>query len=263
MLAALRIGVGRASCGRLANLRPPLRRSVGASLISTVPCFSRMTTVGVKTSLEPGKPSMHSMFVSRGRRCRSFSSVPSYKTFEEIKQRLKEGNNRYVADVEDLKSNADLRASLKGGQSPFAIVLSCADSRVVPEMIFDCNIGELFVVRVAGNIANSSSIASIEYAVSNLGCKYILVLGHEACGAVNAAIAGGDNGKHLNHLCSHIEEAVHTSSSKETTDVVKLNATINANGLLKNSPIISDLVENKQVEIGAGFYAFDGTVEFL
>ena len=80
---------------------------------------------------------------------------------QEIKERLKSGNNRYISDKENLSSDTDLRNSLTSGQSPFAIILSCADSRVVPEMIFDCNIGELFVVRVAGNIANSSSIASI------------------------------------------------------------------------------------------------------
>ena len=85
---------------------------------------------------------------------------------QEIKQRLIDGNNQYVQDNENLQSNRELRSSLTDGQYPFAIILSCADSRVVPEMIFNCNIGELFVVRVAGNIANTSSIASIEYAVA-------------------------------------------------------------------------------------------------
>ena len=98
----------------------------------------------------------------------------------QIQERLKEGNKRYVSDLENPSSDKELRGSLTGGQQPFAIVLSCADSRVVPEMIFDCNIGELFVVRVAGNIANKSSIASIEYAVAHLNCKMILVLGHES-----------------------------------------------------------------------------------
>ena len=114
-------------------------------------------------------------------------------TVEEIKNRLLSGNENYVNDKESLNSDVSLRASLTEGQQPFAIVLSCADSRVVPEMIFDCNIGELFVVRVAGNIANASSIASIEYAVAHLKCKMILVLGHESCGAVTAAVNGGDN----------------------------------------------------------------------
>ena len=94
---------------------------------------------------------------------------------QEIQERLKEGNKRYVEDKENPTSDQGLRSSLTGGQQPFAIILSCADSRVVPEMIFDCNIGELFVVRVAGNIANMSSMASIEYAVAHLNCKFCLL----------------------------------------------------------------------------------------
>jgi carbonic anhydrase len=166
-------------------------------------------------------------------------------TPNDIKQRLMDGNKRYVADIEDLDSSKDLRVSVIAGQSPFAIILSCADSRVVPEMIFDCNIGELFVIRVAGNIANKCSIASIEYAVAHLGCKLIFVLGHQACGAVTAAVKGGDNvSTNLNHLCSHIEEAVKTSSkSAGINDIVKLNAVINANNLIKNSNIISNSVK--------------------
>ena len=89
-------------------------------------------------------------------------------------------------------------------------------------MIFDCNIGELFVVRVAGNIANMSSMASIEYAVAHLNCKLILVLGHESCGAVTAAVNGGDNGPNLNHLCDHIADAVKAGEGKELWKLLKL-----------------------------------------
>ena len=179
-------------------------------------------------------------------------------------KRLIDGNNRYVTDKESLISDKELRSSLQEGQSPFAIILSCADSRVVPEMIFDCNIGELFVVRVAGNIANTSSIASIEYAVAHIGCKVIVVLGHENCGAVTAALKGGDNGKNLNHLCSHIEPAVEESPSGEINDVVKLNAILNAKRLLTNSEIISTAVTNDKLEIISGYYNFvEGEVDFL
>ena len=180
-------------------------------------------------------------------------------TPNDIKQRLMDGNKRYVADIEDLDSSKDLRIKVVAGQQPFAIILSCADSRVVPEMIFDCNIGELFVIRVAGNIANKCSIASIEYAVAHLGCKLIFVLGHQSCGAVTAAVNnnGKDNGStNLNHLCSHIEEAVKTSSKSACIDdVVKLNAIINANNLIKNSNIIQNNVKNKNLEICAGYYS--------
>jgi carbonic anhydrase len=183
---------------------------------------------------------------------------------EEIKSRLIEGNNRYVEDKEDLKSDIVLRQKLTAGQQPFAIILSCADSRVVPEMIFDCNIGELFVVRVAGNIANSSSIASIEYAVANIGCKLIVVLGHESCGAVTATIKGGDNGKNLNHLCSFISPSIELAEDAHVNSVVKANAKYNANLLEKNSEIISGFVSSGKLKIQPAYYSLTkGNVDFL
>jgi len=105
-------------------------------------------------------------------------------THSEIKQRLQEGNSRFVEDKLDGKlQNSSRRSDLTGGQQPFAIVLSCADSRVVPELAFDTGLGELFVLRVAGNIANTETIASIEYAVAHCGSKAIVVMGHQSCGA--------------------------------------------------------------------------------
>ena len=182
----------------------------------------------------------------------------------QIQERLKEGNKRYVSDLENPSSDKELRGSLTGGQQPFAIVLSCADSRVVPEMIFDCNIGELFVVRVAGNIANKSSIASIEYAVAHLNCKMILVLGHESCGAVTAAVNGGDNGPNLNHLTDHIANAVHAGQGKELADVIKINAADNAKALASNSQIIGDAVVNNSVVIKSAYYNLgSGVVDFI
>jgi carbonic anhydrase len=183
---------------------------------------------------------------------------------QDIKKRLIDGNHQYMQDDENLKSSAELRSSLTTGQNPFAIILSCADSRVVPEMIFDCNIGELFVVRVAGNIANSSSIASIEYAVAHLNCSLIVVLGHESCGAVTAAIQGGDNGKNLNHLCSHIEPAVKSADSSDVNTVVKVNARTNAQMLSENSEIINAAIKNNTLEIIPAYYHLgEGKVDFL
>lgn len=183
---------------------------------------------------------------------------------QEIKERLIKGNQSYIADNESLKSDSSLRETLINGQSPFAIVLSCADSRVVPEMIFDCNIGELFVVRVAGNIANSSSIASIEYAVAHLNCKMILVLGHESCGAVTAAVQGGDNGPNLNHLVNHISDSVKMGEGKELIDVIKINASNNAKTLVENSAILKNAVDQSGLVIESGYYSLgSGKVDFL
>lgn len=172
---------------------------------------------------------------------------------------LQEGNQKYIADkLQHNHSDSDRRISQTGGQAPFAIVLSCADSRVVPELIFDQGIGDIFVIRVAGNTANPSSIASIEYAVAHLGSKLIVVLGHESCGACGAAIAGGDNGPNLNHLLEFISPAVNQSESKDVNDVVNINAVNQAKSLSDNSNIISDAVQNNGVEIVTAFYNLDG-----
>lgn len=183
---------------------------------------------------------------------------------KEIKERLIKGNLMYVNDKENPSSDNELRKSLTSGQEPFAIILSCADSRVVPEMIFDCNIGELFVVRVAGNIANTSSTASIEYAVAHLNCKMIVVLGHESCGAVTAAVQGGDNGPNLNHLTEHISSAVAMGEGKDLSDVIKINAANNAQDLISNSSIIEDAVSQGNLSIESAYYNLgSGKVDFI
>ena len=178
--------------------------------------------------------------------------------------RLKEGNARFVQDKLDGKLQDSARKeSLTGGQSPFAIVLSCADSRVVPELAFDTGLGEIFVVRVAGNVANPSSMASIEYAVAHLGTKLIVVMGHESCGAVAAAIAGGDNGPNLNHLLGFISPVVEANQGADMPVVVNENAKSSAKGLVENSSIISDAVQNNDVKIVSAYYNLnDGKVDF-
>jgi carbonic anhydrase len=187
-------------------------------------------------------------------------------TSADILQRLKDGNSRFDSDqLEGKLQDSSRRASLTNGQEPYAIVLSCADSRVVPELAFDAGLGELFVVRVAGNVANSSSVASIEYAVAHIGCKVIVVLGHQACGAVTAAVGGGDNGYNLNHLLSHITPAIAAAGEGASiTNVVKKNAELTAKELKGRSAIISNAVSNGSLEILPAYYHLDsGTVEFL
>lgn len=189
-----------------------------------------------------------------------------HMNINEIKQRLVEGNERFVADKLDGKlQDSSRRENLTNGQEPYAIVLSCADSRVVPEIAFDTGLGELFVVRVAGNIANTSSVASIEYAVAHCGSRVIVVLGHQSCGAVTAAVNGGDNGYNLNHLLSHITPAIAASGDDASiTDVVKTNASLTAQELISRSNIIRDAVQNGQVEIVPAYYNLDsGKIDFL
>ena len=182
-----------------------------------------------------------------------------------IIERLQAGNQRFMSDRSErsLRDSAR-RKELSGGQNPWAIVLSCADSRVVPEEAFDTGLGELFVIRVAGNIANTSSIASIEYAVAHLGSSLIVVLGHESCGAVTAAVGGGNHGHNLNHLLSHITPALHSCGETATlTDVIKRNAELNGQDVIERSSIIRKAVENGQVSIVPAYYHLDsGEVEF-
>lgn len=187
-------------------------------------------------------------------------------TIDNILDKLKEGNKNFVSDKLDGKlQDSSRRELLTSGQEPHTIVLSCADSRVVPELAFDSGLGELFVVRVAGNIANTSSMASIEYAVAHVGSKVIVVLGHQSCGAVTAAVNGGDNGYNLNHLLSHITPAL--SASKEgdsVNDIVKINAKLTAKELMDRSSIIKNAVDSGSVKIVSAYYNLDsGKVDFI
>ncbi len=187
-------------------------------------------------------------------------------TIDNVIERLKDGNERFVADKLDGKlQDSARRDSLTAGQEPYAIILSCADSRVVPELAFDTGLGELFVVRVAGNVANSSSIASIEYAVAHCGSKVVVVLGHQSCGAVTAAVSGGDNGYNLNHLLSHITPAIGASpEGAPVNDVVKVNAKLNAEELKTRSKIIRDAANSGSIQIVPAYYNLDsGRVDFL
>ena len=125
--------------------------------------------------------------------------------------RMLEGNQRFVAGRlrHDHESEAR-RAHLTTGQHPFAIVLGCADSRVPPEMVFDAGLGDLFVIRVAGNVVGQDEAGSIEYSIDHLGTPLVMVLGHEGCGAVTAALAKdhGDEVEELQHLLSVIAPAL-------------------------------------------------------
>jgi carbonic anhydrase len=185
---------------------------------------------------------------------------------DQIIERLKSGNDNFVNNkLEGKLQDGERRATQVSGQAPDTIVLSCADSRVVPELAFDTGIGELFVVRVAGNVANTSSIASMEYAVAHLGSQVLLVMGHESCGAVTAAIAGGDNGANLNHLLAHVNPAIEKApANSEVNDVVKVNAQSTADELVAKSEIIRNAVNEGKLKIIPTYYNLgSGKVDFL
>ena len=179
--------------------------------------------------------------------------------------RLKTGNTNFISDT----PNNDFRDSSRrmeviDGQNPFAVILTCSDSRVVPELIFDTGIGELFVIRIAGNIANPSSIASIEYAVAHLDVKLIVVLGHQNCGAVTAAFAGGDNGKNIDHLFDFIQPAITASDSKKVDDISHVHANLTSEKLIKDSSIISKAIDDSALKIIPAYYNLEsGQVDFF
>ena len=150
---------------------------------------------------------------------------------------LKRGNERFRTD----NSNHDWvdarrRAALVGGQHPVAAVLACADSRVSPQFIFDAHLGDLFTVKVAGNVANQSAIASLEYAVAELDVRLLVVMGHEGCGAVAAALADGGNSPHLRNLLKMIRPAIQACSTGATEDVIRLNAQLAADRCVRSCP---------------------------
>jgi len=137
-------------------------------------------------------------------------SVPA----DEALSRLKAGNERFAqSKVSAGQPVAARRAATAQTQHPFAIIVGCADSRTAPEIIFDQGIGDLFVVRTAGNLVDDYALGSIEYAVEHLGSRLIVVLGHERCGAVTAALAGGSAPGHIESLVRAIQPAV--AASKE------------------------------------------------
>lgn len=146
---------------------------------------------------------------------------------------LKEGNARYVADLASRPNATPRRRQETGsGQWPFAVVLTCADSRVAPELIFDQGIGDIFVIRVAGNVATSEIIGSIQYAVQYIKTELVVVLGHESCGAVGAAISPPDDApKELGELVGQIQTAIGKESKLHRA--VEKNATAQAKELRK------------------------------
>lgn len=182
-------------------------------------------------------------------------------------QRLKDGNKRYASDkCQYFGHDKQTRKKWEKTQKPFAILLSCADSRVMPEVVFDCGVSDLFVVRVAGNIADQTSIASIEYAVAELKVGLIVVLGHESCGAVKAAMSVGDKsfGHNLDILLAHLKPAIDGARGKTKTakiaSAVKRNVKLTVDDLENRSKIIE---EANPLIVPAYYNLASGKVSFL
>ncbi|WP_234683940.1 carbonic anhydrase [Bradyrhizobium monzae] len=186
-------------------------------------------------------------------------------------KRLMEGNARYVDGVSRRHDFKHEREALAGGQNPFAAVLSCADSRIAPEYAFDTGRGDLFVCRVAGNFAGTETIASLEYAVAVLNTPLILVLGHDACGAVDATLkALKDNTSPPGHIPSLVDaiapaaKAAMQQGGEVLDKAIRQNVVDNVGKLKSAAPILSAAVEQGKLRIAGGIYRLTtGTVDLI
>jgi carbonic anhydrase len=184
---------------------------------------------------------------------------------------LMSGNKRYVEGDSRRHDFKREREALVGGQNPYAGILSCADSRIAPEYAFDSGRGDLFVCRVAGNFANDDTIASMEYAVAILGTPLIMVLGHDACGALDATIKSlKDNSTlpgHLPSLVRSLTPAVKAASGSpgdQLGNAIRQNVIDNVAKLKSATPILSAAVEQRKLKVVGGIYRLrDGRVEMI
>jgi carbonic anhydrase len=189
-------------------------------------------------------------------------------TAEQAMERLMAGNKRYVASKQTHPHQTRERCvELSAGQYPFAVILGCADSRVPPEVIFDQGLGDLFVIRVAGNVLDDIVVGSVEYAAAHLHTPLIVVLGHARCGAVGATVAGGELEGHLPSLAEAIQPAVDQVKDLPgdlVDNAVRANARMVAEQLRSSQPVLSELVNAGALKIVAARYDLDtGVVELL
>lgn len=186
---------------------------------------------------------------------------------EEALSRLKEGNQRYVTmHLKHPDQTKKKREELTKGQHPFATILSCSDSRVPSEIIFDQGLGDLFIIRNAGNILDEHVIGSIEYAVYHCGLKLIVVMAHENCGAVAAALSHSYDSKYIESIVESIEPAIKISKgtgSELANNTAKNNAKLAVKNLLAQDIELTDYMKKNNVKVIPAFYSLTtGKVEF-
>jgi carbonic anhydrase len=183
--------------------------------------------------------------------------------------RLKDGNARYTnGHQQHPRQSTKERAELTKSQHPFAIVVGCADSRVPPEIVFDQGLGDLFVLRVAGNVIDDHSLGSIEYAVDHLAVRLIVVLGHQSCGAVKAAkdtiAAKSEALAHIESLVTAIRPAVEATVNGDLETTVKANVKDVVQTLRSSAPILKAKVDSGELRVLGAYYSLDtGAVSFL
>jgi len=200
-------------------------------------------------------------------------------TARQALERLREGNRRFVAGVRSLETltSQTRRSEFVAGQKPFAVILGCSDSRVPVELVFDQGLGDLFVIRVAGNIVAASQIGSVEFAAAQFGTPLVVVLGHTRCGAVQATLdelrrPSENQTRNLRSIVDRIRPAVEGLLETELShdrealarQAVRANVRVSANFLRHGSPILEELIEGGRLLVVGAEYALEtGQVEFF
>ncbi|MFA6074679.1 MAG: carbonic anhydrase [Negativicutes bacterium] len=183
-------------------------------------------------------------------------------------QKLNDGNQRFV-DAKFLHPNQTTarRIELVAGQQPFAVILTCSDSRLPPEIIFDQGLGDLFVVRIAGNVVDDAVLGSVEYAVEHLGVTLVMVLGHERCGAVGAAVSGAEIPVHINSLTNAIKPALKIAKTQNgdlLDNTIRANVALVVQQFNNSKPILAEFVHDGKLKVVGAYYDMDdGTVRSL
>jgi carbonic anhydrase len=196
-----------------------------------------------------------------------FGQEKTAPTADEALQRLKKGNEKFVADPSSpAMLSAERRQEVAKGQHPFAIILTCADSRLAPEHIFHQGLGDIFVLRVAGNIADPFVLGSMEYAVEHLHSPLIVVLGHSQCGAVDAALGENKPAGNLGKLIAevHVGKDLPAEKPAALDAAIANNVRHQAELLTKRSDVVKEFVDDKKVRIVTGVYSLEsGKVTWL
>lgn len=196
------------------------------------------------------------------------SNIFSQTDITSLKDKLAEGNERFVSSkMSHSNISYQRRIEVAQGQNPFAVIVTCSDSRVPPEIIFDQGLGDLFVIRTAGNVVDDVAIASIEYAVEHLGVKLIVVMGHQKCGAVSAVVQGGELHGHLHVLSDAIAPAVEAAKKKTGNlldNAIQKNVESVVDQLKNSQPILHEFYTESNLNIiGAVYNLETGKVDFL
>ena len=197
---------------------------------------------------------------------------------DEALERLREGNRRFVSEVRSHELTSEARRSaLASGQEPFAIILGCSDSRVPAEIVFDQGLGDLFVIRVAGNIVAPSQIGSVEFAAERAGARLVVVLGHSQCGAILATLEqlkrpSDNHSRNLRSIVDRVRPSVEALLSTDlrhdpdelVRQAVRANVRASANQLRHGSDIVEDLIQKEGLRVVGAVYSLEtGIVEFF